>query len=101
MFDSTVPWGDWPGALYSHRGEESASPTRKASLTGMAGTEFQQGGTEPVLVAIDERLEKRAAHQREDGGVGANAERQRQHHRERKPSGSSQRAECNFQIVDE
>ena len=56
---------------------------------------------QPVLVAIDERLEEHAAHQREDGGVGADAERQRQHHRDRKPFGASQRAECNSQIVDE
>jgi len=31
---------------------------------------------EPVLVAVDERLEEHAAHQGEDGGVGADAQRQ-------------------------
>src|SRR5438477_11653121 len=55
---------------------------------------------QPVLVAVNERFEKHAAYQREDGGVGADAKRQRQYHRERKPFGSSQRAECNFQIVN-
>ena len=56
---------------------------------------------QPVLVAVDERFEEHSAHQREDGGVGADAKRQRQHHRERQPFGSSQRAECNSQIVNE
>ena len=38
---------------------------------------------ETVLVAVDERLEEHAAHQREDGGVGANAQRERQDHGDR------------------
>ena len=42
---------------------------------------------QPVLVAVDERLEQHAAHQGEDGGVGANAQRQRQHHGDRQPFG--------------
>ncbi len=56
---------------------------------------------QPVLVAVDERLEEHAAHQREDGGVGADAKRQRQDHRGRKPFGSSERAERNSQVVNE
>jgi hypothetical protein len=35
---------------------------------------------QPVLVAIDQRFDEHAAHEREDGGVGANTQRQRDHH---------------------
>jgi hypothetical protein len=43
--------------------------------------------------------QEHAAHQREDGSIGADAQRQRQHHLERKPFGSSERAHRNSQIV--
>src|SRR6266700_2733548 len=56
---------------------------------------------QPVLVAVDERLEQHAAHQREDRGVGADAQRQRQHHGDRKPFGSIERPDCNSQIANE
>ena len=35
---------------------------------------------QPVLVAIDQRLNEHAAHEREDGGVGADTQRQRHDH---------------------
>ena len=40
---------------------------------------------QPVLVAVDQRLEQHAAHQREDGRVRADAKRQRQNHGDRQP----------------
>src|SRR5580698_5872808 len=40
---------------------------------------------QPVLVAIDQRLEQDSAHQRENSGVRADAERQREHHCDRQP----------------
>ncbi len=54
---------------------------------------------QPVLVAVDERLEEHAAHQREDGGVGADAKRQRQDHGNRKPLRPHERVERNSQIA--
>ncbi len=56
---------------------------------------------QPVFVAVDERLEQHAAHQREDCGVGADPQRQRQHHRDCKPFGASERPERNSQVVNE
>jgi hypothetical protein len=56
---------------------------------------------QPVLVAVNERFEEHAAHQREDGGIGADAKRQCENHGDHQPFGSSQRAECNSQIVNE
>jgi hypothetical protein len=35
---------------------------------------------QPVLVAIDQRLNEHAAHEREDGSVGADTQRQRHDH---------------------
>ena len=43
---------------------------------------------QPVLVAIDQRPQQHAADQREDGGVGADAERQREHDGDRQPLGA-------------
>src|SRR6266851_270647 len=54
---------------------------------------------QPVLVAVDERLEQYAAHQREDGGVGADAQRQRQDHSDSKPLRAHERVEGNSQIA--
>ena len=56
---------------------------------------------QPVLVAIDQRPQQHAAHQREDGGVGADAERQREHHRDGQPFGARQRADREFQVTEE
>ena len=40
---------------------------------------------QPVLVAVDERLEQDAPHERENGSVSADPERQCENHRETKP----------------
>ena len=40
---------------------------------------------QPVLVAVDQRLEQDSAHQRENGSVRADAERQRENHGDRQP----------------
>ena len=56
---------------------------------------------EALLVAVDERPKQHAANQAEDGGVGADAECQREHHGDRKPFGSRERTECHSQIVKE
>ena len=56
---------------------------------------------EAVLVAVDQRPQQHAAHQAKDGGVGANAQRQREHHGDRKPLGARQRAERYSQIAKE
>ena len=50
---------------------------------------------EPVLVAVDQGLEQHSPHEREDGGVRANAEREREGHNGRKPSAAHQRVERN------
>jgi hypothetical protein len=54
---------------------------------------------EPILVAVDERLEEYAAHQRENGGVCADAQGQRQDHGDRKPLRPHKRMEGNSQIA--
>jgi hypothetical protein len=56
---------------------------------------------EAILVAVDKRAEEHAADQAKDGGVGADAERQREHHGDGKPLGARERAERNFQITKE
>src|SRR5215472_8789148 len=56
---------------------------------------------QPGLVAVDQRLEEHAAHQREDGSVGAYAQRQREDHGGRKPWRSHERAEGYSQIAKE
>ncbi len=56
---------------------------------------------QPVLVTVDQRLEQHPAHQREDRRVRTNSQRQRQHHRDRKPFGPSQRPDRNSQVVNE
>ena len=40
---------------------------------------------QPVLIAVDKGFEKHAAHQGEDGGISADAERQRQDDGDRQP----------------
>ena len=40
---------------------------------------------QPVLIAVHQRPQQNAPHQREDGRVGADAEGQRQHHGNRQP----------------
>src|SRR5262249_40079487 len=56
---------------------------------------------QPILVAVEERPQQHAAHHAEDGGVGADAERQCEYHGHRKPLGASERAERNSQIMKE
>src|SRR2546422_1032922 len=56
---------------------------------------------EAVFVAVDERTEKHAAHQREDGGVGADAEGEGEDHGESEALGAGQRPKSYFQIVKE
>ena len=56
---------------------------------GKRGVVLSAGGRaladvdEPVFVAVDQRLEQHSAHQREDGRVGADAQRQREDHNRR------------------
>jgi hypothetical protein len=38
---------------------------------------------EPVFITVDQWLQQHPSHQREDGGVGANAQRQREDHNRR------------------
>jgi hypothetical protein len=56
---------------------------------------------QPILVAVDERLEEHAAHQREDGRVGADSQRQRQDHGDRKSFRPRERVERNSQVINE
>ena len=56
---------------------------------------------QPVFVAIDQRPKKHAAHQREDGRVGADTQRQREDHRDCEPLGARERAKSNFQVIAE
>ena len=49
-----------------------------------------------LLVAIDKRLEQDSPHQRENGSVRADAERQREHHGDGEPSRPRERAEGDF-----
>ncbi len=56
---------------------------------------------QPVLVAVDQRLEQDSAHQGENGGVRADAERQCEDHGDRQPWSPNQRVSCNSQIADE
>ena len=55
---------------------------------------------QPVLVTIDEGLEEDAADECEDGGVGADAERQGKDHNDRKPAGAQERVKRNSQIAE-
>ena len=56
---------------------------------------------EAALVAVDERTKEYAAHQGEDGGVGADAKREREHNGDSEPFRATERAQRNFQIVEE
>src|SRR6266436_8376715 len=53
---------------------------------------------EAILIGIHQRAKEDAAHQAEDGGVGADAQRQREHHGDRQPLGAPKRTNRNFQI---
>ena len=53
---------------------------------------------EAVFVTIHERFEEHSAHEGEDCGVGADAERQRQDDNAREAFGAHQGMECNSQI---
>ena len=54
---------------------------------------------QPILVAVDQRAQQDAAHQREDGGVGADAEGQGEHHRNRESLSAGKRAHGELQVV--
>jgi len=56
---------------------------------------------QPVLAAIDQGLEQHSAHQRENGGVCADAERQGKHHGDRQPWSPNERISRNSQITNE
>src|SRR5204862_431791 len=56
---------------------------------------------EPVFVTVDERPQEHAPHQRENGRVGADAERQREHHGDYQPFAARQRPNSEFQVVHE
>ena len=53
---------------------------------------------QPVLVAVDERPQQHAAHHAEDGGVGADAERQRDDDGEGQPLDPGQRPQGETRI---
>ena len=64
----------------------------------------QSGGAlanvhQAILTAIDQRLEQHAAHQREDGRVRADAQRQRQDDNRGEAFGAAERMECDSQIT--
>src|SRR5262249_39452292 len=54
---------------------------------------------QPVFAAIDERPQKHTTHHAENGGVGPDAERQRERHRDSQPFSSSERAARNSKIM--
>ena len=66
---------------------------------GKGGVVLSAGGgaladvDEAVLVAIDERLQQHSTHEREDGRVGADAQRQREDHNGREALAAHQRVE--------
>ena len=43
---------------------------------------------EAIFIGIHQRAQEHAAHQAEDGGVGADSQCQRQHHSDRQPFGA-------------
>jgi hypothetical protein len=49
---------------------------------------------QPVLVAIDQRLDEHASHEREDGGIGANAQRQSDDHHKRESGRFTKLPDC-------
>src|ERR1700674_654515 len=56
---------------------------------------------QPVLAAIDKRLEEDSAHQRENGSVRADAARQCENYGNCQPWSTNQRVSCNPQIAHE
>src|SRR5215471_15767044 len=54
---------------------------------------------QPVLVTVDQWLEEHAAHQRENGGVGADAQRERHDHCDGQPFRAPERVGGNSQIT--
>src|SRR5262249_48120316 len=52
-----------------------------------------------VLVAVDQRLEQDAAHQCENGGIGADAQSQRQDDSQSHAPGMPERVKCHTQIA--
>ena len=56
---------------------------------------------QPGFVTVDQWLEKNATHQREDRGVGADAQRQGEYHGNGHAGSPKQRMNCNSQIANE
>ena len=54
---------------------------------------------QPALIAIDERPQQDATHDAEDGGVGADAERQRQNDRDRESLDAREGTQSDFEIL--
>src|SRR5260370_42142332 len=54
---------------------------------------------EAVLVAVDERLEKHAAHQAEDRGVRADSQGQREYHGDFQPFAARERTGCESYVL--
>jgi hypothetical protein len=52
-------------------------------------------------IAYRKRAQQNAVHQREDGCVGANAQRQRNHHRQRKPGRLAQLPQCVANVLNQ
>src|SRR5207249_8560320 len=47
---------------------------------------------EAIFIGIHQRAQEHAAHQAEDGGVGADSQCQRQHHSDRQPFGADRKS---------
>ncbi len=60
---------------------------------------FLEDGHESIGITKGRRLDQHGMDDREDGGVGANAQRQRQHHRCREPRRAAQRAQCVLDVA--
>ena len=56
---------------------------------------------EPILAAIDERPQQHAADHAEDGGVGADAERECRHHGDGQPPGAPERAQADTHVLQQ
>ena len=81
---------------------------RRSCISGTEKVEFSSrmpgrsaGYRQPVLVAVDQRLEQDSAHQRENGSVRADAERQCENHGDRQPWSPNERVSRNSQIANE
>ena len=73
----------------------------KRSVVGADATRTLADVDQAILVAIDKRPQQHAAHHAKDGGVSADAQRQREHHGDRKPLDARERADREFQVAQE